>query len=55
MADAEAEADTEVDTHENKDDTGVGNPWGLSGEDADDGAIRASGSGSTGLLTKVGN
>ncbi len=53
MADAEAEAD--ADTPENKDDTGVGNPWGLSGEDADDGAIKASANGSTGLLTKVGN
>lgn len=56
MADAEAEAEADPeDMHENKDDTGVGNPWGLSGEDAEDGAIRASGSGSTGLLTKVGN
>jgi len=56
MADAEAEADTEADEMpENKDDTGVGNPWGLSGEGADDGAVKAGGSGSTGLLTKVGH
>ena len=48
LAEAEVEAEsgdeTEGDTPENKDDTGVGNPWGL--ED--------SGAGSTGLLTKVG-
>ncbi len=52
MADAEAEADADADadaegedsTPENKDDTGVGNPWGLEG----------SGAGSTGLLSKVG-
>jgi hypothetical protein len=45
-AEAQAEADAEGDgeTPENKDDTGVGNPWGLEG----------SGTGSTGLLTKVG-
>jgi hypothetical protein len=39
---ADAEAEGEV--PENKDDTGVGNPWGLEG----------SGAGSTGLLSKVG-
>ncbi len=43
-AGAEAEAESEGETPENKDDTGVGNPWGL--ED--------SGAGSTGLLSKVG-
>ena len=44
QAEAEAEAAGEGDTPEDKDDTGVGNPWGL--ED--------SGAGSTGLLSKVG-
>jgi hypothetical protein len=50
LAEAEAEAESddatesEGDTPENKDDTGIGNPWGLEG----------SGAGSTGLLTKVG-
>ena len=44
QADAEAESDdADGDEHESKDDTGVGNPWGLEG----------SGNGSTGLLTKV--
>jgi hypothetical protein len=43
-AQAEAEADDDGDVPENKDDTGVGNPWGLEG----------SGTGSTGLLSKVG-
>jgi len=48
-ADAQADADAATDSadegdHENKDDTGVGNPWGLEG----------SGSGSNGLLSKVG-
>jgi hypothetical protein len=48
MADAEAAAEDAAEgddtTPENKDDTGVGNPWGLEG----------SGAGSTGLLSKVG-
>jgi hypothetical protein len=48
---AEAEAE---DIPEDKDDTGVGNPWGLD-ETAEDGAFQPSGSGSTGLLSKVGN
>ncbi len=43
-ADAEAATDGEGETVENKDDTGVGNPWGF----------KDSGSGSTGLLSKVG-
>ncbi|MEX1345693.1 MAG: hypothetical protein AB1Z63_13600 [Candidatus Limnocylindrales bacterium] len=46
-AQAEADADAGVDDEgeaQDKDDTGVGNPWGLEG----------SGSGSTGLLSKVG-
>lgn len=47
QADADAEAEAEYDGDDapgGKDDTGVGNPWGLEG----------SGSGSTGLLSKVG-
>ncbi len=52
-AQAEADAETGEDT-EDKDDTGVGNPWGLPGSEGDEeGAIKASGNGSTGLLTKV--
>ena len=43
-ADAGAETDDEGDVPDDKDDTGVGNPWGLEG----------SGTGSTGLLSKVG-
>ena len=55
-AEAEAaEAEAEAETPDNKDDTGVGNPWGLPDTDAEDGEIHASGNGSTGLLTKVGN
>jgi len=60
----EAEAESETgsehdddepasDAPENKDDTGVGNPWGLP-QGEDEPAFEASGSGSTGLLTKVG-
>ena len=41
------------DAPENKDDTGVGNPWGLP-QGEDEPASAASGSGATGLLTKVG-
>ena len=57
-AEAQAEADAEVadDVPENKDDTGVGNPWGLSedGENTENGEYHSSGTGSTGLLSKVG-
>mgnify|MGYP001823488771 CR=1 FL=1 len=61
-AEAQAEADAEVadDVPENKDDTGVGNPWGLASDDAENteesenGEYHSSGTGSTGLLTKVG-
>jgi hypothetical protein len=60
----EAEAESETgsdqdddepasDAPENKDDTGVGNPWGLPQRE-DEPAFQASGSGATGLLTKVG-
>ena len=56
-AEAAADADAEAEVSD-KDDTGVGNPWGLANDDdnddeVDDG-VRASGAGSTGLLTKVG-
>jgi len=51
---AEAEAVAEAETPDNKDDTGIGNPWGLPKADTDDGEVQASGNGSTGLLTKVG-
>lgn len=57
-AEAEALADAAEDTDESaddKDDTGVGNPWGLPKDDAEDGPFQASGNGSTGLLSKVGN
>jgi hypothetical protein len=61
-AEAEAQADAAEDTTESvddsaddKDDTGVGNPWGLPKDDAEDGPFQASGNGSTGLLSKVGN
>jgi hypothetical protein len=43
-AEALAEAEAEMDEPHDKDDTGVGNPWGLEGN----------GAGSTGLLSKVG-
>jgi hypothetical protein len=58
-AEAEAEADAEVEAEaagpEDKDDTGVGNPWGLPATDAEDGEVDANGSGSAGLLAKVGD
>ena len=55
MADAEAESDAPQTRHpENKDDTGIGNPWGLPKSDPEDGAFEARGNGSTGLLPKVG-
>jgi len=55
-AEAEAaEAEAEAESPDNKDDTGVGNPWGLPDTNAEDGEVHASGNGSTGLLTKVGN
>lgn len=58
-AEAQAEADAEAasDVPTNKDDTGVGNPWGLPAEDDADDAddeLHSSGNGSTGLLSKVG-
>ena len=49
------EAEVEGDASADKDDTGVGNPWGLPDTEVEDGHIQASGNGSTGLLTKVGN
>lgn len=63
-AEAQAEADAEVadDVPGNKDDTGVGNPWGLASDDAENndndensenGEYHSSGTGSTGLLSKV--
>ncbi len=59
-AEAEAQAEADDDTSEspeNKDDTGVGNPWGLpkseSTEGDEDGSLHSSGAGSTGLLSKV--
>ena len=66
VAEAEAQADAEAETAEapgNKDDTGVGNPWGLpAGDDensendeiGENGELQSSGTGSTGLLSKVG-
>ena len=56
LADAEADDanEGEDDTPENKDDTGVGNPWGLANDEDEDDGVHASGAGSTGLLTKVG-
>lgn len=56
-AQAEADAETAGDVPENKDDTGVGNPWGLPTDDDandEDDDVRSSGAGSTGLLSKVG-
>jgi hypothetical protein len=51
-ADAKTEADAEAGA--DKDDTGVGNPWGLPDtETDDDGAVHSSATGSTGLLSKV--
>jgi hypothetical protein len=55
-AELEVEAEAEIDVEaEDKDDTGVGNPWGLPDTEVEGGHIQASGNGSTGLLTKVGN
>jgi hypothetical protein len=57
VVEAEAQADADVETDDSADDkydTGVGNPWGPPTQDAEDGAIKSSGNGSTGLLTKVG-
>ena len=48
--DAAADADAEVG---DKDDTGVGNPWGLSNDETEDDSVHASSAGSNGLLTKV--
>jgi hypothetical protein len=54
-AQAEADAEAAADVPENKDDTGVGNPWGLASEDdAEKGEYHPSGTGSSGLLSKVG-
>jgi hypothetical protein len=52
-AEAEADADAEAEVSD-KDDTGVGNPWGLANDEDEDDGVHASGAGSTGLLTKVG-
>jgi hypothetical protein len=51
-ADAQYDADAETGTPENKDDTGVGNPWGLPADDPGDGEFESNGK--TGLLSKVG-
>ena len=56
-AEAEAQADADVETGDSpddKNDTGVGNPWGLPKKDAEGDAVDSSDNGSTGLLTKVG-
>jgi hypothetical protein len=55
-AEAAAEADANAETAPGgKDDTGVGNPWGLDeGSPDEEGAFQSSGTGSTGLLTKIG-
>jgi len=63
-AQTDAEAETSDDSPEDKDDTGVGNPWGLpkskaseesaESEEPEDGTFQSSGTGSTGLLSKVG-
>jgi hypothetical protein len=59
-AETEAEpAEADADGHANaevgdKDDTGVGNPWGLANDEGEDDSVHDSGAGSAGLLTKVG-
>lgn len=52
-AQAGADAETDDDARENKDDTGVGNPWGLTDDQDEEDTFQASGSGSTSLLSKV--
>jgi len=51
----EADADTADDAEgpRDKNDTGVGNPWGLPQDEDPEPAFQASGAGSTGLLSKV--
>jgi hypothetical protein len=54
MADeGDVETADEAEAPRDKDDTGVGNPWGLPQDEDPESAFQASGAGSTGLLSKV--